>query len=78
MLGIHVYFNNGCEMECKDVVNTRHFWRKVSKWCTRTNREPFFMRYATTPMRVARVEFTRTPPHYKCVIGSDEIKSYRF
>lgn len=25
MLGIHVYFNNGCEMECKDVVNTRHF-----------------------------------------------------
>ena len=61
MLGIHVYFNNGCEMECKDVVNTRHFWRRVSKWCTHTNREPFFMRYSTTPMRVLRVEFTRTP-----------------
>lgn len=28
---------------------------------TRTNREPFFMRYSTTPMRLLRVEFTRTP-----------------
>ena len=61
MLGIHVYFNNGCEIECKDVKNTRRFWRVVSKWCTRTNRNTLFMCYSTTPMRVLRVEFTRTP-----------------
>jgi hypothetical protein len=59
MLGIHVYFNNGCEIECKDVVNKRGFWRMVSKWCKHTNREPFFMRYTNTPMRVLRVEYTR-------------------
>lgn len=59
MLGIHVYFNNGCEIECKDIVDKRRFWRMVSKWCTRTNRNPFFMRYSTTPMRVLRVEYTR-------------------
>lgn len=60
MLGIHVYFNNGCELSCKDVVDTRRFWRTVSKWCKRTNREPGYWNcYTHKPMRVLRVEYTR-------------------
>ena len=54
MLRIHVYFNNGCEMECANVVNSRAFWRKVSKWCKVTNRE-------LKPMRVIRVVKERDP-----------------
>lgn len=61
MLKIHVYFNNGCELECTNVVNTRAFWRNVSKWCKRTNRElsPQFARY--NPMRVTRIVKERDP-----------------
>lgn len=61
MLGIHVYFNNGCEMECKDVVNTRHFLT-LSVKMVYTN-QPRTVLYALfdNPMRVLRVEFTRTP-----------------
>ena len=61
MLKIHVYFNNGCEMECSNVVNTRVFWRTVSKWCKRTNRAPLFAKYSTVPMRVIRVVKERDP-----------------
>lgn len=28
---IRVYFSNMSTLECMDVVNTRHFWRFVSK-----------------------------------------------
>lgn len=37
MLRIHVYFNNGCEIECANVVNSRAFWRTISKWCKRND-----------------------------------------
>ncbi len=30
---ITVYFTLGDVMECENVVNTRAFWRKVSKYC---------------------------------------------
>ena len=29
---IRVYFSNMAVLECMDVVNTRHFWRYVSKY----------------------------------------------
>lgn len=56
---VTVYFNNGCVLECPDVVDRRRFWRLVSKWCKHTNRSKFFNAYCNKPMRVERVVFDK-------------------
>lgn len=38
---IEVYFNTGCVMSCNNVVNSKKFWRKVSKWCKYHDRNHF-------------------------------------
>lgn len=32
---IHVWLNNGEEIECKEVNDSRKFWRMISKTCKR-------------------------------------------
>lgn len=51
---IEVYFNNGCIISCNKVVNSKRFWRKVSKWCKyhdRNNKRNIL----TVNMRVVKV-----------------------
>lgn len=51
---IEVYFNNGCVISCNKVVNSKRFWRKVSKWCKyhdRNNKRNIH----TVNMRVVKV-----------------------